>query len=109
MNHSFQRAFSQKCDLRFVVGCWINRELVAKILERELQSRGKFFGVEDGFRQVGKQRSHLRRRFDVPFAVGGEQAAGVGKSAMVANAGEDIQKFAVLWSDVANAVGGEQR
>ena len=94
------------CDWLF--GSGIDGEFVAEIFKRELQARSELGGVGDGFRQIRKKRGHLQRRFQVAFAVAGEQAPGIGEHAVMAQAGEDIEDFALRGQRVANAIGGEQ-
>ena len=61
-----------------------------------MQARGKSFGVGDGFGKIGKERGHFRVRFEMALGIAAEQAAGVGKHAVMADAGEDIQQLALL-------------
>ena len=93
--------------MRFARRSGVARELIAEIGERELQAIGKLAGVGDGFRQVGKEARHFLRAFQMPLGVDGEQAAGFVNSGLVADAGEDVERFARFGRGVAHAVGGD--
>ena len=83
--------------------------MIAEIGERELQAIGKRAGVGDGFGQVGKEPRHFLRAFQMPLGVDGEQAAGFVNGGLVADAGEDVERFAGFGRGVADAVGGDER
>ena len=56
-----------------------------------------------------KRTRHFLVRFEMPFGIAAQQAAGGRKRAVMADAGEDIQHFALLLLRVADAIGREQR
>ena len=106
MDHAFARPIAQKVHLRLLIWSGIVGEFVAEIFQRELQARGQLRGIGDGFWKIRKKRAHLQRRFQVAFAVAGKKAAGIREHAMMAQACEDIQNFALRGQRVTNAIGG---
>ncbi len=106
---AFHGARPQKRVHGFAVGDGIARELVAKIVQRECETRGQLQRVRDGVRQIGKQALHLLRCLDVALAVARQQTAGSIERAMVANAGEDIQNLALLRLGILRALRRQQR
>ena len=52
----------------------------------------------DGFGKVGKKPLHFGRRFEMTFGIARQQASGGIQIAMLANAGEDVQHFALVGS-----------
>ena len=59
---AFLGALAQERHLRFAVGHGIAREFVAEVGQRELQARGDFARVGDGFGQIGEEARHLGGR-----------------------------------------------
>ena len=110
---SIARAFfgplAQKGIYGFAGRNGVSGELVAEIGERELEAIGKLAGVSDRLRKIGEQARHFLGAFQVPLGVDGQQAAGFLNFHFVADAGEDIERFAGMWSGVADAVGGDER
>ena len=84
-------------------------ELIAEIGESELQAIGERARVGDGFRQVGEEPRHFLRAFQMALGVDGEQPAGFMNGGLVADAGENVERFAGFGRGVAHAVGGEER
>jgi hypothetical protein len=87
----------------------VSGELVAEIGERELEAIGELPGVGDRFREIGEQARHFLGAFQVQLGVDGQQPAGVLNFHFVPDAGKNIERFAGLWSSVADTVGGEER
>ena len=81
--------------------------MIAQVFKREFKTGRKFDSVGDCFRQIGKERLHLLRRFQVAFGISCEQLSGSVQSAVIPNCGEDIAKFAGFWSCIAHAICGE--
>ncbi len=106
---AFFGALSQERIHAFAGRHGVARELVAEIGERELQAIGKRAGVGDGFGKVGKEPRHFLRAFQMALGVDGEQAAGFVNGGLVADAGEDVERFARIGRGVGDAVGGEER
>jgi hypothetical protein len=65
-------------------------EFVAELAELEVQTRGEFDGIGDGFGQIGEKLRHFLGRFQVALGVAGEQASGGHQGLMVADGGEDV-------------------
>ena len=106
--HAAVRAFAQEVDLRFAPGRGIFRELVAEIVQGEFQARGEKLGVGDGFGEIGEEPGHFGGRFQMALGIAREKFARGGEGAVVADAGEHIEDFALRGLRVANAIGREQ-
>ena len=105
---AFHGARPQKRVHGFALRHGIARKLVAKIVQREFQTRRQLQGVRDGFGQIGEKLQHLLRRFDIALAVTRQQASRGIERAMVANAGEDIENLALFRLGVLCALRGQQ-
>ena len=95
--------------LRSAIGNRILREFVAQIVQCELQARRKSLRIGNRFGKIGKQLLHLRGRFQMALGIAREQASGGGESAVMANAGENVQHFPFVRQRVAHAIGRQQR
>jgi hypothetical protein len=105
----FPGALAQERVHSFAFGYGIAGKLVAEIVEREFEARGKFERVGDGFGQVGEKLLHLLRGFHVTLGVAGQQSSRCGQRAVMADGGECVAKFAIFRGGVVDAVGREQR
>ncbi len=56
-----------------------------------------------------EEARHFLRAFQIPIGVDGEQPSGFVDGGLVADAGENVQRFARFGRGVANAIGGDQR
>ena len=99
----------RKRHLRFALGDGVAREAVAEVGESEFQALGDGAGVGDGLGQIGEEARHFGGRFDVALGVALQQPAGFGEGDVVADAGEDVEQFALRGRGVGDAVGGDQR
>ncbi len=102
-------AFAQERHLRFAIGDGVAREAIAQVGESEFEALGDDAGVVDGFRQIGEKARHFGGRFDVALGVTFQQPAGIGEGDVIADAGENVEEFALLASGVGRAVGGDER
>ena len=100
--------FAQQAHLGLAFGDGVAGELVAEVGQREIQTRGDFARVGNGFGEVGEKPRHFGGRFDVALAVAFQQAAGGGQRDFMADAGEDVQQFALRGDGVGGIVGGDQ-
>ena len=83
--------------------------LVAELVEGEGEALEHGGGLGEAFRKVAEEAGHLRRRLQVAFGIGGEQAAGIGQRLVLADAGEDVLQAAALGRVIEHVVGGHQR
>ncbi len=61
--------------------------------------------IGDGFGQIGEEPGHLRGRFQVALGIAREKVAGGGQRAVMADAGEHVEDFALRRLGVAHAIG----
>ena len=101
-------ALAQETHHGLAFGDGIARELVAEVGEGEVEARCDLGGVGDGVGNVGEERGHFGGRFDAAFGVLLEQSAGFGERGLIADAGEDVEQFALRGRDVRRLVGGDQ-
>ena len=85
------------------------RELVAKIVEREIEPLAHDARVGDSFGNVAEESGHLAARTQKPLRIGGQQPAGFVERGVVADGSEHIEQFAIGFRCIANAVGGNHR
>ena len=108
-NPAFLRRSHGEIHLRAAVRHRIFRKFVAKIVQRKFQSRRKRLRVGNRFGQIGEKLRHFLGRFQMPLGIARQQAAGVRKIAMMADACKHIEQFALLRLRIRSAICGEQR
>ena len=64
-------------------------------------------GVGDGFGEIAKEGMHFTGGAEVAETVFGEEAAGFVDSGVMADGGEDVEDFAIVWCGAADAIGGD--
>ena len=106
---AFVGKLAQQAHLRLALGNRVAGELVPEVGQREIQALGDFARVGDGFGKIGEQPRHFGRRFDVALAVTFQQPARGGQRNFIADAGENIQQFALRGDGVGGIIGGHQR
>jgi hypothetical protein len=89
------------------LGDGIAGEFVTEVGELELEALGDCVGVGESFGEVAEEGGHFCGAAEVAVVVGSEQASGVVEVDVVADGGEDVEDFAVVWAGVADAVGGD--
>ena len=92
----------------FAGGHGVFGEGVAEVREGEGEGVGEVYGVGDGFGAVGEEALHLGWWAEVAFGVWGEGASGVIEVGMEADAGEEIEDFAMVACGAGDAAGGEE-
>ena len=104
---AFVGELAQQAHLRLAFGDRVARELVAEVGQREIQTRGDFARIGNGFGKIREQPRHLGGRLDVALTVALQQPAGGGQRDFVADTGEDVQQFALRGDSVGGIVGGD--
>src|SRR5215469_3766112 len=99
---------AQKMHLGLTAWNRILGELISQVFEGELQTGRENLSVGDSFGKIREQPLHLRGRFQVALRITGEKAASGFEPAMMANAGENVEQFALVRQCVTHAIGSEQ-
>ncbi len=84
-------------------------ELVAEILEVELEALGEVPGIVDRLWEIGEQGGHLLWGFEEALGVAAEERAGAIQQGVVAQAGEGIVERALVLPGEGRAVAGDDR
>ena len=103
------REFAQQAHLRLTFGDGVSRELVSEVGQRKIQTLGDFVRVGDGLGEIREKPRHFGVRLDVALAVAFQQTASGGQRDFVADAGEDVQQFALRRDGIGGIVGGDER
>ncbi len=106
---SLVREFAQQAHLRLPFGDGVSRELVSKVCQRKIQTLGDFVRVGDRLGEIREKPRHFGVRLDVALAVAFQQTARGGQRDFVADAGEDVQQFALRRDGIGGIVGGDER
>src|SRR5205807_186136 len=80
------------------------REFVSEMFKSELQSIRECARVRYSFGQIGKKLLHFGRGSNKTFRVNREQASGILQLPVMANAGEDVEDFAIRCRRVGDAI-----
>src|SRR5207302_3283236 len=106
---AFFRPLAKKRIHGFSLGNGIARKFVTEIGQRIFEACGKFTSVVNGLRKIRKQFHHLFCRTKMALVVSFKQPAGRFEFAVIPDAGEHIQNFALSGSCVADPIRGEER
>ena len=82
---------------------------VLQLAEREGAGICDIDGAGNGVGKIFEQPRHFRRRFQMPLGIDGEPEAGLGKSAFLADAGDDVEERPALRRVIMHVVDGDER